>query len=190
MGEPSTSTADDQLIAYNAITGEKLWSTDTQTGVLAPPISYSVDGEQYIAVVAGWGGVYANLLGAVLNADGQRVNISRILAFKLDGDAQLPPKPAPPERPEAPAIFGGEELIAAGQPLYGKNCALCHGVAAIGGGVLPDLRHSAIISSAEAFNSVVIDGAMVDKGMAGWSEVLTDDDAEAIRAFIVFMANQ
>ena len=47
-----------------------------------------------------------------------------------------------------------------------------------------------LLASAEAFNSVVIDGAMVDRGMAGWGEVLTDDDAEAIRAFIVFMANQ
>ena len=81
-------------------------------------------------------------------------------------------------------------MIAAGSSLYGKNCALCHGVAAISGGVLPDLRRSAMLGSAEAFNSVVIDGAFVDKGMAGWGEVLSDDDAEAIRAFIVFMANQ
>ncbi|MDJ0907147.1 MAG: PQQ-dependent dehydrogenase, methanol/ethanol family, partial [Woeseiaceae bacterium] len=183
-------TADDQLIAFNAQTGEPLWSADTQTGVLAPPITYSIDGEQYIAVVAGWGGVYANLLGAVLNHDGQRRNISRILAFKLNGDAELPPRPAMPEAPEPPAIFGGEEQIAAGSSLYGKSCAICHGVAAISGGVLPDLRRSPMISSAEAFHSVVIDGAMVDRGMAGWSEVLSDDDAEAIRAFVVFMANQ
>lgn len=95
-----------------------------------------------------------------------------------------------PEAPEPPAIFGGEEQIAAGSSLYGKSCAICHGVAAISGGVLPDLRRSPMISSAEAFHSVVIDGAMVDRGMAGWSEVLSDDDAEAIRAFVVFMANQ
>ncbi len=183
-------TADDQLKAYNAQSGEQLWSTDTQSGVLAPPITYSIDGEQYIAVVAGWGGVYANLLGVVLNADGKRENISRILAFKLNGDAELPARPAPPEAPEAPAIFGGEEQIAAGGSLYGKSCAICHGVAAISGGVLPDLRRSPMIGSAEAFHSVVIDGAMVDRGMAGWSEVLSDEDAEAIRAFIVFMANQ
>ncbi len=183
-------TADDQLKAFNAQTGEQLWSADTQTGVLAPPMTYSIDGEQYIAVVAGWGGVYANLLGAVLNHDGQRTNISRILAFKLEGGAELPPKPVAPEAPEPPAIFGGEEQIAAGSSLYGKSCAICHGVAAISGGVLPDLRHSPMISSTEAFHSVVIDGAMVDRGMAGWSEILSDDDAEAIRAFIVFMANQ
>ena len=183
-------TADDKLIAYDARNGAELWSANTQSGVLAPPVTYSIDGEQYVAVVVGWGAVYANLLGVVLNADGERVNISRILAFKLDGDAELPPKPAPPDAPEAPAIFGSEDQIVAGGRVYGQNCALCHGVAAISGGVLPDLRHSPMIASADAFNSVVIDGAFVDKGMAGWGEVLSDDDAEAIRAFIVFMANQ
>ena len=183
-------TADDKLIAYDARTGAELWSAGTQSGVLAPPITYSIDGEQYVAVVVGWGAVYANLLGVVLNADGERVNISRILAFKLGGDAELPPKPALAEAPAAPAVFGDQELIAAGGSLYGKNCAICHGVAAVSGGVLPDLRRSPMIASAEAFHSVVIDGAMVDKGMAGWAEELTGEDAEAIRAFIVFMANQ
>ena len=80
--------------------------------------------------------------------------------------------------------------IGAGGSLYTRYCAICHGVGAISGGALPDVRHSAMIGSAEAFRSVVIDGALIDKGMPPWSEVLSDDDAEAIRAFIVFMANQ
>ena len=183
-------TADDRLIAYDARTGAELWSADTQSGVLAPPVTYSIDGEQYVAVVVGWGAVYANLLGVVLNADGERVNISRILAFKLGGDTKLPPKPSRAKAPAAPAVFGDQELIAAGGSLYGKSCAICHGVAAVSGGVLPDLRRSPMIASAEAFHSVVIDGAMVDRGMAGWAGELSDEDAEAIRAFIVFMANQ
>ncbi len=183
-------TADDRLIAYDARTGAELWSADTQSGVLAPPVTYSIDGEQYVAVVVGWGAVYANLLGVVLNADGERVNISRILAFKLGGDTKLPPKPSLAKAPAAPAVFGDQELIAAGGSLYGKSCAICHGVAAVSGGVLPDLRRSPMIASAEAFHSVVIDGAMVDRGMAGWAGELSDEDAEAIRAFIVFMANQ
>jgi quinohemoprotein ethanol dehydrogenase len=47
-------TADEELHAYNAESGERLWSMPTQTGVLAPPVTYSVDGEQYVAVVVGW----------------------------------------------------------------------------------------------------------------------------------------
>jgi PQQ-dependent dehydrogenase (methanol/ethanol family) len=183
-------TANDELVAYNATTGERLWAADTQTGVLAAPMTYTVDGEQYVAVVAGWGAVYANLLGVVLNADGQRRNISRILAFKLGGNAELPPKPALTEAPEPPPMFAGQEQVGAGSVLYGKYCALCHGVAAISGGILPDLRHSAYLNTGEAFAAVVLEGALLDKGMAAWSEVLSDEDAEAIRAFVVYMANQ
>jgi alcohol dehydrogenase (cytochrome c)/quinohemoprotein ethanol dehydrogenase len=183
-------TADDQLIAYDATSGAQLWAADTQSGVLAAPVTYAVDGEQYVAVVVGWGAVYANLLGAVLNADGQRMNISRILAFKLDGDAELPAKPELPETPAAPEAFGGQDQITAGGRLYGRYCALCHGVGVVSGGIIPDLRHSATIGSAEAFRSVVLEGALLDKGMAAWDQVLDEEDAEAVRAFVVFMANQ
>ncbi len=183
-------TANDELVAYNAETGERLWSADTQTGILAPPITYSIDGEQYVAVVAGWGAVYPNFLGVVLNADGQSMNISRILAFKLGGGAELPPKPEIAAARPAPEMFGSDEQIGEGGVLYTRYCAICHGVAAVSGGILPDLRQSAMISNAQAFNGVVIGGALLDKGMAGWSEVLSDEDAEAVRAFIVAMANQ
>jgi quinohemoprotein ethanol dehydrogenase len=183
-------TANDELIAYNATTGERLWSADTQTGVLAPPMTFSVDGEQYIAVVAGWGAVYANLLGVVMNSDGERRNISRILAYKIGGDAELPPRPALPDAPPPPPVFGSEALIGAGSSLFNRNCALCHGFAAISGGALPDVRRSAFISSQEAFDSVVLEGALLDKGMPSWAQVVSGEDSEAIRAFIVFMANQ
>jgi PQQ-dependent dehydrogenase (methanol/ethanol family) len=183
-------TADDELVAFDATTGERLWSAETQTGVLAPPVTYEVDGEQYVAVVAGWGSIFPNFLGVLSNPTGERVNISRILAFKIGGNAELPPKPELPEPPEPPPMFGSQEQIGAGGSLYTRYCALCHGVGAISGGALPDLRHSAYLQTEEAFAAVVLDAALLDKGMAGWREVLSDDDAEAVRAFIVFMANQ
>jgi outer membrane protein assembly factor BamB len=183
-------TADDELVAFNATTGERLWSAETQTGVLAPPVTYEVDGEQYVAVVAGWGSIFPNFLGVLSNPTGERVNISRILAFKIGGDAELPPRPELPEPPEPPPIFGSQEQIGAGGSLYTRYCAVCHGVGAISGGALPDLRHSAYLQTEEAFSAVVLDAALLDKGMAGWREVLSEDDTEAVRAFIVFMANQ
>jgi len=183
-------TADDELVAYNATTGERLWSTPTQTGILAPPMTYSVDGEQYVAVVAGWGAIYANFLGVVMNPEGKRRNISRILAYKIGGDAELPPVPELAAAPPTPEMFGSQEQIGAGGALFMRYCAVCHGVAAISGGVLPDVRHSVMISSNEAFSSVVLRGALLDNGMASFAEVLSEEDAEAIRAFIVFMANQ
>ena len=42
-----------ELRAYDAATGALAWQADTGTGIIAPPVSYELDGEQYIAVVAG-----------------------------------------------------------------------------------------------------------------------------------------
>ena len=183
-------TADGEMVAYNAKTGERVWTAPTQTGVLAPPISYSIDGEQYIAVVAGWGAVAANFTGLVLNADGTKRNISRILAFKVGGTAVLPPMPDMPVRVSPPDQFGSEEQVAKGAGLYGRYCAVCHGVTVISGGAIPDLRHTAMTSSAAAFRNIVLEGAYLDKGMASFSEVLSEDDAEAVRAYIVMEANK
>jgi PQQ-dependent dehydrogenase (methanol/ethanol family) len=183
-------TAEGELVAYHAASGERLWSAATQTGVLAPPVTFSVDGEQHIAVVAGWGSAAANFLGVVLNADGSKRNVSRILAYKLGGDAELPPLPELPTPPSPQDDFGSEEQVTAGAGLYMRYCAVCHGVAAVSGGALPDLRHSAMTASAEAFRSIVLEGAYLDKGMASFAEVLTVEDAETIRAFIVNQANQ
>ena len=126
----------------------------------------------------------------MLNADSQKQNISRILAFKLGGEAELPPKPALPAIPEPPEDFGSEEQIAAGAADYTKYCAVCHGVAVIGGGAIPDLRHSAMIATPDSFRTVVLDGVYLDKGMASFSEVLDEDDAEAVRAYVVSQANK
>jgi PQQ-dependent dehydrogenase (methanol/ethanol family) len=182
--------ADEQMVAYNAETGEQLWSSPTQTGVLAPPVTYSVDGEQYVAVVAGWGAVSANFTGVVLNAEGTKRNVSRILAYKIGGDAELPPLPEMPARATPPDDFGSESQIQAGGATYMRYCAVCHGVAVIGGGAIPDLRHSAMTANAEVFQSIVLEGAMLDNGMASFAEVLGEEDAEAVRAFIVNQANQ
>jgi len=181
--------ADGELAAYNAASGEKLWTAPTQTGVLAPPVTYSVDGEQYIAVVVGWGAVTANFLGMVTNPTGEKRNISRILAFKLGDDNELPPMPDLPAPVPPPEEFGSDSQLQTGASLYTKICAICHGVAVISGGALPDLRHSAMTGSAEAFQSVVLDGAMQANGMASFAEILDKNDSEAIRAFVVQQAN-
>jgi glucose dehydrogenase len=66
--------------AYDASTGAKLWSMQARTGVYAGPISYEVDGRQYVAVTVGSGASNASA-----------PNLSRLLVFALNGTAQLPP---------------------------------------------------------------------------------------------------
>jgi alcohol dehydrogenase (cytochrome c) len=48
-------TNDRMFRAFDASTGEVLWEQPTNSGVYAPPSSFVVDGQQYIAVVSGWG---------------------------------------------------------------------------------------------------------------------------------------
>lgn len=182
--------ADGKLAAYTADYGQKLWSTNTQTGVLAPPVTYAVDGEQYVAVVVGWGAVFANASGALLNPDGDKRNISRILAYKIGGTAELPPIPVAAALPLPPADFGSESQIQAGAALYARNCTICHGTGAASGGVLPDLRHSPMSGEPSAFAQVVLEGVLEDNGMVSFAEVINADETEAIRAYVVRQANQ
>ena len=45
-----------RMVAYSAKDGSKLWESPVGTGVGAAPMTYMLDGKQYVAV--GWGGVY------------------------------------------------------------------------------------------------------------------------------------
>jgi mono/diheme cytochrome c family protein len=125
-----------------------------------------------------------------LNPNGTRRNISRVLSFRLGGDAKLPEMPSITEL-QAPAAddFGSDEQVADGKVLYGRNCGGCHGGAAVGNGFMPDLRHSAYAATAEAWGSVILDGILIDKGMISFAEVLNEDDAESIRAFVMWQAH-
>ncbi|MGI8547934.1 MAG: pyrroloquinoline quinone-dependent dehydrogenase, partial [Gemmatimonadaceae bacterium] len=48
-----TGTADKHFLAFDARTGAELWRYDAAAGVNAPPVSYALDGRQYVAVAAG-----------------------------------------------------------------------------------------------------------------------------------------
>ena len=129
--------ADGEFVAYRATTGERLWEAPSQSGITAAPVTYAVDDEQYIAVVAGWGSVSALILGPDLNPDSSKRNISRVLAFKLGANHELPPAPVRSAPAEPPEDIGDETLVAAGQSLYTRNCEGCHGATAVSGGTRP-----------------------------------------------------
>jgi alcohol dehydrogenase (cytochrome c) len=52
----SGGTSDRKIHAFDAKTGDLLWEFPTNSGILAPPTTFTVGGKQYIAVLAGWGG--------------------------------------------------------------------------------------------------------------------------------------
>jgi len=179
------------FVAYSADKGETLWSYPTQTGVIAAPMTYSIRGEQYVAVLAGWGGVWDIATGTLANKGGAGRNISRLLVFKLGASGQLPAAPPPSQMVlDPPVPFGTPQQIAAGAGHYARYCSVCHGDAAISGDLNPDLRHSGIIASAEALRMVVLGGQLHTDGMVSFKSALTAANAEEIRSYLVHRANE
>jgi alcohol dehydrogenase (cytochrome c)/quinohemoprotein ethanol dehydrogenase len=118
-------------------------------------------------------------------------NVSRLLVYKLDGAVTLPTTPPVVHPPlDPPASTASSEQIAAGAPLYAIYCGSCHGGGVISVGILPDLRRSVFIADGQAFQGVVLDGALQAKGMASFDAVLEPNDVEGIRAYIIARANQ
>jgi quinohemoprotein ethanol dehydrogenase len=183
-------TAAGTFEAYRANTGEKLWSFTAQTGVMAGPVTYSFNGEQYIAVLAGWGGVFPLATGEVSFKSGRVRNISRMLVFKLGGTADLPPiEPFPQPVVRALPNIASTATIHRGEQLFQTYCAGCHGDVAVSGGVLPDLRYSGALKGEEWF-SVVLGGALQSNGMVSFAKELSRQDASDIRAYVIFRRNQ
>ncbi len=184
-------TAGSAFKAYTADTGKELWSYPVQTGVIAAPMTYRVDGEQYVAVLAGWGGVWDVATGILAAKSGVTRNISRLLVFKLGGTVTLPPAPPMIKLPlDPPPVTGTLAQISEGKKLFAPNCANCHGDAAISGGLMPDLRHSGTLNSAKMFKNIVIGGILKSQGMVSFAKDYTPAQVESMRHFLISRANE
>ena len=182
-------TADGHLNAYDAANGKHLWSAETYTSTLAGPMTYTVDGEQYVAVGAGFGSVFYLVAGFAAPKQGNPDN-GRILVYKLGGTGRLPaPNLTRIEMPKPPAATASPTLVTSGHQTYNHYCLVCHGYNAISGGVIPDLRYSPLIGIQEAFDGVVLGGARKDQGMVSFAKVLKPEDTQAIRAYVISEAN-
>ncbi|MDA9433780.1 PQQ-dependent dehydrogenase, methanol/ethanol family [Bradyrhizobium sp. CCBAU 51627] len=184
-------TQQGELVAYSAADGTKLWSRKTLSGVIAPPISYAVNGEQYVAVLVGFGGSIALTGGEAALGTFPQPNKPRLLAFKIGGKDVLAvgAERTAVTTTSVPPKIGDVQTVANGNELYHLYCGACHGIGAISGGVLPDLRHSELVGSRDAFNSVVREGALKSRGMAPFAAVLSDSQTEAIRAYVIDRAH-
>lgn len=184
-------TAGGEFRAYTADTGKQLWAFPVQTGVLAAPMTYSVKGQQYVALLVGWGGVFDVAPGILAAKSGSVRNISRLLVFKVGGKAVLPAAPPEAKRVLDPPPFTGKpEQAAAGMSPYQNSCSVCHGDAAIAGGLNPDLRHSAILGDPKMWQKVIHDGALSQNGMVSWKTQYTPEQIENIRQYVIRRANE
>jgi quinohemoprotein ethanol dehydrogenase len=177
-------SADGRFRAFRASDGEVLWEVVSQTGIMAPPVSYEVDGDQFVLVAAGWGG--GALAGppvaeAIIN---RYHNEGRLLAFKLDGGAAMPRnRPRDTTVPSPPRATASADELARGKSLYHRECGLCHGFAAESALVVPDLRYLSAKRHRE-FDEIVLGGMLATRGMPSFANELSTDEAALIHQYV------
>ncbi len=181
--------------AHDARNGKVVWEWDAGLGISSPPITYKLDGKQMVLLVVGpGGGFWSNFQGSGelgMESRGWKYGVHqrRLVAFALDGKAEVPKQP-PPEiaKPIIDENFKvDEKKAAAGAGVYALDlCISCHGAGAVSGGVkAPDLRASPLLTTGheKAFEEVLRGGALLGNGMPRY-HTLTDEDIEALRHYI------
>jgi PQQ-dependent dehydrogenase (methanol/ethanol family) len=169
------------LSAYDAKTGAKLWSFDAKTAVYAAPITYSLDGVQYVAASVG-GAAQGNYFAP---------SHGRMLVFALGGKAVLPePEPYTPPPLNPPPSTASAQVITHGGELYSQFCSVCHGANGVQArSSFPNLTVTPLLWTQEGFNYVVLQGGRADKGMGSFGKDLQPEDALAVREYLISRAN-
>lgn len=183
-----------EFVAYDDGTGERVWSTLTQAGAMAAPATFEVDGQQYIALLVGSPALPSEGPGAAVATTLASTNNSRLLVYRIGGEVELPNMPVQAKSDvefEIPQTDASNEIIAAGESSFNRNCAVCHGSNGISlrPDTYPDLRQSSRMVTEESWSAVVLGGELQDNGMISFANVLDDGEAEAIRAYIISRAN-
>lgn len=173
-------TAEGRFIAYDAANGKIVWETNLGGGIIAPPVSYMVDGKQYISVAAGWGGGYG------MKKKFAPLQTGRIFTFVLHGNATMPNfNKATAQHIPASSFSATKEEIKHGEEIYWKYCGTCHVVNEGGGGLAPDLAYSNLVTELESFLTVVQKGAYLQKGMPNFGDRLSEKDIQDIQKYIL-----
>ena len=163
-----------QFAAYDTDDGKLLWEFDTMGDAGSSPITYVIDGVQYVATQA---------------AAGRRnpYNDGRLLVFKLGGEVDIPVPVAPVvDIPAPPPLTATEDQVGRGGRLFFQHCVWCHGMGAVGT-VAADLRLMTA-ETHELYQAIVRGGLYLDKGMDAFADTLTADQAELIRQFVIARA--
>lgn len=175
--------------ALDAESGDLLWSFDAQQGVIGSPVTYSIDGEQYLSILVGWGGAFGMTFGFASNTVDAPSTQGRLMTFKLDAKGQLPPVEREQRTPEPPEATASDDMVDRGNVLYHRSCVYCHGPRGISHPNVADLR-SMDAATHRNFMGIVLGGSMKDQGMPGFAGTLDNEQAEAIHAYLIELNHQ
>ena len=175
------------LVALDAGTGEELHRVYVGLSMMAAPMTYVIDGEQYIAILTGTGGGNGNdyVPGMAAYDYG---NAGRLVTFKLGGgEVPLRPRIARAEGAlPAPVVDrrGSVEAVERGEALYRRNCAKCHSNIDGRGSGIPDLRLMSATTH-EAFSQIVLEGTLAERGMGSFADLLTEDEVIDLHTYLI-----
>jgi quinohemoprotein ethanol dehydrogenase len=170
--------AEGEFSAYDASTGEKVWSYPLETGIVASPITYEVDGIQYVSILVGWGGVMG-----IWTKFTEQINPGTLYTFALGKKESIPKFPNIPKKLLINLEFKAtQNQIDNGGKLFGQYCGKCHG-----GGIIPDLTYSRT-EIFESFQQIVGEGILIGLGMPNYGDRLSEDDINDIKYFILSQA--
>ena len=179
---------DGGFIAFDARDGSERFRYATQNGIIGSPISYAVDGVQYIAVVAARGAGFTIVQGREFPREEDPAS-ARALVFRLGGEATLPDLIARviPDAPPMPDI--SEEELAQGSRLYSELCTRCHGSGGVSDGSIADLRHLSPDTRAR-FDDIVLRGVYEPLGMPRFEMDLDEVQAALIHAYLIEQSHE
>lgn len=172
-----------ELWVYAADTGAVLKVLQTGSHIMAAPMTYAVNGVQYVAVQTGYGGA-AITVGTIPpgSAAAKYQNNNRIIAFRLDGGAVPTPEARPAEPFVAPpAQTYSAAQVSRGEVLFIQECSRCH---TFGPSVTPDLR-KIDIGMHTLFKDIVLHGAVAPSGMESFADLLSEPEVDAIHAYLI-----
>ena len=173
--------ADGYFRAFTADYGELVWEADLGVGIMAAPMTYELDGTQYLSVLVGWGGS-SGLIGP--NSSGAYKPEGRLWTFRLGGSEIIPVEGIPlPELTEIP-FNDDPAVLAHGEDMYTTHCMLCHGAGGASGGALADLRYAAP-ATYDIIQNVVREGAFAGRGMPNLGHLLSEEDVDSVKHWLL-----
>ncbi|HTZ60898.1 MAG TPA: PQQ-dependent dehydrogenase, methanol/ethanol family [Acidobacteriaceae bacterium] len=180
--------SDGVFCVYRAKDGKQLWQFDAGTGIMAAPVTYLLDGVQYVTLMVGWGGAAG--LNDIPGSGVVKPGFGRVLTFALGGQAKLEVPPFGYQGEPSPAIHmkTTPAMIREGDVLFARHCFYCHGVNAISSSGVPDLRYASAATHHQ-FESIVLGGARQQMGMPSFKDALTPDQVRAIEAYVLARAS-
>ena len=179
-------TAEGDFNAMDARTGKVIWTKNLGTGIVAPPITYLVDGVQYVTIAVGWGGVQGQS-----SKNTEQINPGTIYTFAIGKNAAMPVFEKQPKKEYLTLpVEVTEAQVEKGDNLFGKYCSACHTLSAGNpGGNIPNLTytHPDIMGS---FHQIVGDGIFLPKGMPKFGGRLSNEDISNIKGYILATAKK